>query len=108
VVPVFSEAELKKQKEKEEKEEIKAQVIKDPTEALRQAQIEADKVQALLDDLTKQYENAQNKIVEVTFLKCGWGYIQRRELKTHLKIYVKVFHGARETHEISVGIMDKI
>lgn len=87
---------------------MKVLVKKDPTEALRQAQIEADKVQALLDDLTKQYENAQNKIVEVTFLKCGWGYIQRRELKTHLKIYVKVFHGARETHEISVGIMDKI
>lgn len=45
----------------------------------------------------------------MTFLNGhGWGYISRRELKTHLKIYVKVFHGKREVHEIDVGIMDKL
>ena len=41
-------------------------------------------------------------------MKGGWGYVQRQELKTHLKIHVKVFHGKREVHEIDVAIMDKI
>ena len=47
----------------------------DPVEALRKAQIEADEVQARLDEVTKQYEDKASKIVEVTFLKGGWGYI---------------------------------
>jgi hypothetical protein len=65
-------------------------------------------VQKKLDELTKVYDNKVSKIVEVTFLKGGWGFVQRRELKTHLKIYVKVFHGERAVHEIDVGVMDKI
>ena len=44
----------------------------------------------------------------MTFLKGGWGFIQRRELKTHLTIYVKVFHGKREVYEVKVALMDKI
>lgn len=61
-----------------------------------------------MDELTKDHKDKESKIVEVTFLKGGWGFIQRRELKTHLKIYVKVFHGQRKVHEIDVAIMDKI
>ena len=68
-------------------------VKENPEETLRNAQIEADKVQAKLDELTSSYKDKESKIVEVTFLKGGWGYIQRQELKTHLKIYVKTFHG---------------
>jgi hypothetical protein len=65
-------------------------------------------VQSKLDELTKDYADRESKIVEVSFLKGGCGFIQRRELKTHLKIYVKVFHGQRKVHEIDVAIMDKI
>lgn len=61
-----------------------------------------------MDELVKEYQDRQQKIIEVVFLKGGWGYIQRQELKTHLKIHVKVFHGKREVYEIDVAIMDKI
>ena len=36
------------------------------------------------------------------------GFLQRAELKTHITVFVKVFHGKRETHEFSVSILDKI
>lgn len=68
----------------------------------------AEKIQEKLDLLTKKYENAQKKIVHVTLLKGGEGYIQRKELLTHIHIYVKVFHGKRETHFFRVSILDKI
>lgn len=70
--------------------------------------MQADNVQKKLDGLLQQYKDKQQKIIEVVFLKGGWGYIQRKELKTHLKIYVKVFHGKREVYEIDVAIMDKV
>ena len=50
-------------------------MLEDPKEALRKAQIEADAVQARLDELTKEYDGCLSKIVAVTFLKGGWGYI---------------------------------
>ena len=36
---------------------MKQLVLQDPKEALRKAQIQADEVQAKLDELVKQYEN---------------------------------------------------
>ena len=83
-------------------------VKENPVETLRQAQIDADLVQVKMDELMMQYKDREKTIIEVTFLKGGWGFIQRRELKTHLKIYVKVFHGQRKVYEIDVAIMDKI
>ena len=80
-----------------------------PEETLRKAQEEADEVQKKLDKLINQYDDKVSKIVKVRIIKgnCD-GFIQRRELKSHLKIYVKVFHGKRERHEIEVSINDKI
>ena len=34
--------------------------------------------------------------------------MSRRELKTHITVFVKVFHGKRETHKFTVSILDKI
>ena len=36
------------------------------------------------------------------------GYLSRGELKTRITVFVKVFHGKRETHKFSVSILDKI
>ena len=41
-------------------------------------------------------------------LKGGEGYIQRRELKTHIFISVKVFHGKKQNHVFKVSILDRI
>ena len=50
-----------------------------------------------------------SKIVHVTFVKKhGEAYIQRRELLSHITLYVKVFHGDRKVHKIRVSILDKI
>lgn len=38
----------------------------------------------------------------------GKGFIQRREIRSKIKIYVKTFHSKREDHEFSVSISDKI
>lgn len=44
----------------------------------------------------------------MTILKGGEGFIQRRELKTHITITVKVFHGSKQNHEFKVSILDRI
>ena len=61
-----------------------------------------------MDELTKQYEDALSRIVKVDLLKGGEGYIQRRELKTHIEVHVKVFHGERKSHTFRVCILDRI
>ena len=61
-----------------------------------------------LDQLTKRYNIAQNKILKVEFIKGGEGYIQRKELKALIDINVKVFHGNRQNHVFQVSIADKI
>ena len=39
----------------------------------------------------------------------GWeAYIHRCNIYTKLTIYVKVFHGSRQTHKITVSILDQI
>ena len=53
-------------------------------------------------------KNINSKIVHVKFLKGGEGFIQRKELKTMIKINVKVFHGDRENYEFTVSILDRI
>ena len=57
------------------------------------AEKEATEIQHKLDLLTNRYENALSTIVQVDIIKGGQGSIQRRELKTHIEIHVKVFHG---------------
>jgi hypothetical protein len=47
-------------------------------------------------------------MLHVKFMKAGEGYIQRREVLSHITVYVKVFHGDRKVHAIRVSIIDKI
>lgn len=56
----------------------------------------------------KRKETVGNTIVKVEFCKGGEGFIKREELKTKIKIFVKVFHGNRKNHQFEVSILDKI
>ncbi len=40
--------------------------------------------------------------------KWGEGFVQRREIRSKIKVLVKTFHGKRITHEFNVLITDKI
>ena len=48
------------------------------------------------------------KMCHLYLVKGGEVYTQRRELKTHITIQVKTFHGEKKNHQIKVSILDKI
>lgn len=52
-------------------------------------------------------QKISERIMEVNF-KWGQGYLQRKEIKSKIKVFVKTFHGKREVHEFTVLITDKI
>lgn len=74
----------------------------------RKAEAEARAIQVKIDEYTQRHADALSRIVKVHILKGGEAYIQRREIKTHITIHVKVFHGARATHSFEVSILDRI
>lgn len=62
-----------------------------------------------IDQLIQQHQSHLKKIVKVRF---QWytadGYIWRSNIMTKLTIKVKVFHGERKTHTLTVSIHDKL
>ena len=87
---------------------ISDKTIEELAEFSKKADEEAKAVQLQLDELMKKKQNLASKIVHVKILKGGDGYIQRDELKTHISVFVKVFHGERKNHEFKVSILDRI
>jgi hypothetical protein len=64
----------------------------------------SEKLESDLLDISARYDIAMNKMCHLKFLKYGELYTQRKNIKTHIIIRVKVFHGERKTHLIKVSI----
>jgi hypothetical protein len=77
-------------------------------EFTKKAEADAAEIERQLETLTRRYEDSLSKIVHCKLLKGGEAHIQRRELKTHIEVFVKVFHGDRKTFSFRVSILDKI
>ena len=77
------------------------------------AQKEADEIQRKLDELMAKRNSILGTILRVNFL---WGfrrteavgYLHRRELKSRITVFVKVFHGKRENHRFEVALLDTV